>query len=265
MMDEVLRKRLTMSAVFVTITIATIFMSPEWFFFAVVQAFGLIGLNEFLAMAEKKSGRINRVACLLFGALIPFASYYSAEPVVLGLAALVLFTMNFDKNAPRDTTALLSISVSIFGLIYIPVLFSHLIKLRHLGYGSSLIFYTVLLAKGGDAGAYFVGRSFGKEKLIEHISPNKSVEGAIGGLGVTVLLSLLSKSYLGFISFGHLFLLGILVGVIAQLGDLAESLIKRETGVKDSGQIPGLGGVLDMLDSLVFTVPFVYYYVLYAL
>ncbi len=102
-------------------------------------------------------------------------------------------------------------------------------------------------------------------KLIEHISPNKSVEGAAGGLLTTLVLSLLSKSYLGFIPLGHLFIMGILVGVISQVGDLAESLLKREVGVKDSGQLPGLGGVLDILDSVIFTVPFVYYYIVFAL
>jgi phosphatidate cytidylyltransferase len=264
MMDEVLRKRLSLSAVFVSITIAAIFFSPDWLFFAVVQAFSLLGLNEFLTMAEKKNVRVNRVLCLIFGAAVPFASAYSAETLVLAVAALVLFVMHFDKNANRDQ-ALLCISLSLFGILYVPVLFAHLIKLRHLGYGSQLLFYTILLAKGGDAGAYFIGKKYGKAKLIEHISPNKSVEGAVGGLAVSVVLSLLSKSYLGFIPFPQLLIMGVLIGVIAQLGDLAESMIKREVGVKDSGALPGLGGVLDMLDSLIFTVPFTYYYVMYAL
>ena len=260
MIDETLRKRLGLSAVFVTITLVTIFLSPEWFFFVVVQAFGLFALNEFLAMAAKKNVRLNRPLCLFFGALVPFSSYYSAEPLILALATLIFFMLHLDKNALRDQ-ALLSMALSLFGLLYVSVLFSHLIKIRHLAHGSSLIFYTILLAKGGDAGAYFIGRRYGKAKLIEHISPNKSVEGAVGGLGVTVLLSLLSKVYLGFIPVIHLLILGVLAGVIAQLGDLAESMIKREVGVKDSGQLPGLGGVLDMLDSLLFTVPLVYYYV----
>lgn len=264
MMDDVLRKRLILSAIFVSIAIAAIFLSPEWLFFAVVQAFNLLGLNEFLTMAEKKNVRVNRILCLIFGAMVPFASYYSAEAVVLALAALVLFVMHFDKNANRDQ-ALLCISLSLFGILYIPVLLSHMVKLRHLGYGSELIFFTILLAKGGDAGAYFVGKKYGKAKLIEHISPNKSVEGAAGGLAVSLVLAVISKLYLGFIPFAHLLILGVAIGVIAQLGDLAESMIKREVGMKDSGALPGLGGVLDMLDSLIFTIPFTYYYVMYAL
>lgn len=263
MIDETLKKRLISSVFFVTFTVATIFFSPEWFFFLIVQAFSLFALSEFLNLAEKKNIEIHRISSLFFAALFPFAAYYSAEPLVLGAAAFAMFVANFKKEA-RDK-ALFSTSVSMFGLVYIPCLFSHLIKLRHLEQGSALIFYLILLAKGGDAGAYFIGKKYGKTKLIEHISPNKSVEGAVGGFITTVLLSLLSKTYLPSVPLGHLFVLGILVGVISQIGDLAESLIKRDVGVKDSGQVPGLGGILDVLDSLLFTVPLVYYYILFAL
>ncbi|MDD5671236.1 MAG: phosphatidate cytidylyltransferase, partial [Candidatus Omnitrophica bacterium] len=111
------------------------------------------------------------------------------------------------------------------------------------------------------AGAYFVGKNYGKIKLIEHISPNKSVEGAVGGFLTTVALSLLSFIYLPHVPFVHLLVLGILTGLLAQLGDLAESVMKRDAGVKDSGAVPGLGGILDILDSLILTIPFIYYYI----
>ncbi len=263
MIDETLKKRLVSSAFFITLTVATIFLSPEWLFFLVVQAFSLFALNEFLSLAEKKNIEIHRNLSLFFAALFPFAAFYSAEPLVLGSAAFAMFVANFKKEAREK--ALFSTSVSMFGLVYIPCLFSHLIKVRHFDYGSALIFYMILIAKGGDAGAYFIGKKYGKTKLIEHISPNKSVEGAIGGFVTTVLLSLLSKIYLPEIPLFHLLVLGVLVGVISQVGDLAESLVKRDVGVKDSGQVPGLGGILDVLDSILFTVPLVYYYVLFAL
>lgn len=262
MIDETLKKRLISSAFFITVVVATIFLSPEWFFFILVQAFSLFALSEFLTLAEKKNIEIHRILSLFFGALFPFAAYYNAEPLVLGAAAFAMFVANFKKEA-RDK-ALFSTSVSLLGLVYIPCLFSHLIKLRHLDQGSALIFYMILLAKGGDAGAYFVGKKYGKKKLIEHISPNKSVEGAVGGFATTILLSVLSGTYLN-IPLVHLVVLGALIGVISQIGDLAESLIKRDVGVKDSGQVPGLGGILDVLDSLLFTVPLVYYYILFVL
>lgn len=260
---ETLKKRLMMSVVFVSIAVATIFWSPEWLFFAVVQTFGLLALNEYLSLVEKKGIESSRVMSLIFGALFPIAAYYSAEPLVLGTATLSMLVANFRKEAREK--ALITTAVSLFGILYVPCLFSHLIKLRHLDHGSALIFYLILLCKGGDAGAYFTGKKYGKVKLIEHISPNKSIEGAIGGFLTTLALSMISKMYLPWLSFGHLFILGILIGVISQVGDLAESLIKRDVGVKDSGQIPGLGGVLDVLDSIIFVIPLVYYYILYSI
>jgi len=123
------------------------------------------------------------------------------------------------------------------------------------------VLYLVLLIKTGDAGAYFIGTKFGKTKLFESVSPNKSWEGAWGGFVTTVLLSLISSVYLRDVSFLHLLILGTVLGVIAQLGDLIESLMKRNVGVKDSGEVPGLGGILDVLDSLIFTTPFLYFYI----
>lgn len=257
-----LKKRLLSSAVLVTLTIFTIFRSPQWFFFLIVEIFMLLGLNEFFKLAEKKNIVINRFLGLFFGALLPLAVQFSAEAVVLTTACLAIFIFNFNRKL-RDQ-ALLSTAVTVFGLIYVAWFFSHLLKIRELPHGPSWVFYTILLIKGGDAGAYFVGRRFGKIKLIEHISPNKSVEGAWGGLATTLVLSLLSKIYLPHVPMLHLVILGIGIGIVSQFGDLAESLIKRDVGVKDSGEVPGLGGILDVLDSLILTVPFVYYYLINA-
>lgn len=255
-----LQKRLIFSAFFVTLTIATIFFAPGWLFLVVVEAFVLFALNEFYALAEKKGIAIHRVMGLIFGALIPWSFYFDSDSVVLMLACLSLFVFHFQPKF-RDQ-ALMSTSVTIFGILYVAWFFGHVIKLREVIHGPAWIFYTILLVKGGDAGAYFIGKKYGKRKLIEHISPNKSVEGAIGGLATTVLLSLISKSFLPEAPMSQLFVLGVLVGVLAQLGDLGESLLKRNADVKDSGVIPGLGGILDILDSLLLTVPFVYYYVI---
>lgn len=257
---QTLRKRLLSSAVLIAVTLTTIFMAPHWLFFLVIEIFGLLGLNEFLAMAEKKNLPIHRPLALFFGALVPFAMVYSWESFLIAAMTLVLFVVSFNKKLRE--TALLSTAVTVFGIIYIPFLFSHTLKIHMLENGPQWIFYTILMVKGGDAGAYFVGRKYGKIKLIEHVSPNKSVEGAIGGFATSLLLSLLSKLFLPEVPLIHLFILGSVIGIISQLGDLAESLIKRDVGMKDSGQIPGLGGIMDVLDSLIFTVPFVYYYVI---
>ncbi len=260
---QTLRKRLLSSAVLIPVALATIFLAPAWLFFLVIQAFNLLGLNEFLAMAEKKNLPINRPLALVFGALVPFAIVHSTEAFLIAAMMLILFVVSFDRKL-RDY-ALLSTAVTLLGIIYIPFLFSYMLKIRVLDYGAQWILYTLLMVKGGDAGAYFVGKKFGKRKLIEHVSPNKSVEGAIGGFATGLLLSLLSKTFLPEVPLGHLFILGAFVAIISQLGDLAESVMKRDVGVKDSGQVPGLGGIMDVLDSLIFTVPFVYYYVTFII
>ena len=186
---------------------------------------------------------------------------HSAESGVLVTACLSIFVFHFFKK--EKDQALLSVAMTIFGIVYVPLFFSHLLLMKNLPAGDSWIFYTILLVKGGDAGAYFIGKKYGKTKLIEYVSPNKSVEGSIACIVTSILLSVISKLYLPQASLGNLLVLGIGLGVLSQLGDLAESLIKREAGVKDSGNIPGLGGILDVLDSLILTMPFVYYYILH--
>jgi phosphatidate cytidylyltransferase len=114
----------------------------------------------------------------------------------------------------------------------------------------------------GDVGAYLVGRAFGKHPLIPRISPNKTIEGTIGGLAFSVASALAGKFYLQNFSIPHLLTLGLLLGILAQVGDLAESMLKRDCAVKDSGNsISGFGGMLDIIDSLIFTAPIFYFYV----
>jgi phosphatidate cytidylyltransferase len=114
----------------------------------------------------------------------------------------------------------------------------------------------------GDVGAYFVGNMIGRHSLIPRISPNKTVEGTLGGLAFSLVTAVVSKSYLPSFPYGHLIALGILLGILALIGDLAESLLKRDCGVKDSGtSLSGFGGMLDLIDSLLFTAPIFYFYV----
>jgi phosphatidate cytidylyltransferase len=246
-----------MSAVFITLTVFAVFSAPHWVFFLVAEAFILAALNEFFSLAEGKGLIIHRGFGLCFGALLPLTAYGSLQLPLILMACIALFIFLFNRRSPDRTIT--SVAVSVFGIVYIAWFFSYLIKIRLLPDGANWVFYTLLIVKAGDAGAYFVGKKFGKVKLLEHVSPNKSMEGAIGQMVTTIALSLASKAYLD-VSFWHLFVLGLTVGLLALLGDLAESLIKRDAGVKDSGVIPGLGGILDMIDSLLFTIPFVYFY-----
>ena len=182
------------------------------------------------------------------------------EPFFIVIACLFIFVLQFTR---RDgSQALASIAVTLFGLLYIAWFFSFFIKLKFLPGGALLVAFLILVTKTGDIGAYLIGSSLGRHNLIQRISPHKTVEGTIGGLGFSILSALASKSYLPDFSYGHLVILGILLGILAQIGDLAESLLKRDCGVKDSGtNLSGFGGVLDLVDSLLFTTPIFYFYI----
>ena len=252
-------KRLFTSTILVGVALYTIFLAPAWFFFLVVEAFVLLGLNEFLTLAEKKGIVINRVLGLLFGALLPLSYYFPSESLIFVNACLALFIFNFHRKL-RDQ-ALVSTAVTTFGLVYVAWFFSFLMKIRYLPNGAKWVFYTIAVVKLGDSAAYFFGKAFGRVKLVEHISPQKSIEGAVAGFLATLAASLFSKLYLWQVDWVHFFVMGIALGFLSAFGDLAESLIKRDAGVKDSGNLPGLGGMLDVMDSLLLTIPFVYYYI----
>lgn len=253
-----LHKRLATSALLVGTACYTILLAPPWIFFLVIEGFVILGLNEFFSLAEKKGIVTPRRLGIFFGALFPLSYYFSADPLIFTIGCLSLFVFNFRLRLRGQ--ALVSTAVTTFGLVYVAWFFSFLMKIRYLADGAQWAFYSILIVKAGDAAAYFFGRAFGRRKLVEHISPQKSVEGALAGFLATVLLSLASKVYLPEAGLLHLLVMGIAVGLLSLLGDLAESLIKRDAGVKDSGNLPGLGGVLDVLDSLLLSIPFVYYY-----
>jgi len=153
------------------------------------------------------------------------------------------------------------------GVLYIGWLGSHLVLLRQLDNGQDWVYLTVFATFANDTSAYFVGRAIGRTKLIPRISPGKTVEGSLGGILFGALGLVLLNWALGLrVDAWPLIPLAVLVPVAAQLGDLAESLVKRGAGVKDAGAVlPGHGGLLDRLDSVLFVVPVVYYYALWVI
>jgi phosphatidate cytidylyltransferase len=162
-------------------------------------------------------------------------------------------------------------SVTLFGVLYVGWLSAHLLYLRELpasvglpyGAGAALVFLVFLPTWSCDTAAYAVGMAFGRRRLLPSVSPKKSVEGSLAGLAAALAATLAARLWFApFLSLGHALILGLAIGVFAQVGDLAESLLKRVSRAKDSGEvIPGHGGVLDRFDSLYFTAPLVFYYV----
>ncbi len=244
---------------------------------ALVSAFAALGVWEYARLANSKGVQpalylmITVAVCEVIAFFIAHKWIHSCElPVFVAAIGVCLFFLNRFR---RSEEALINVAVEFFGVAYIAIPLSYMLAILYPIAPSSVedgrwwLCYLIFVTKITDIGAYFVGRIWGKHRLAPVLSPNKTVEGAIGGLVCTILLSLLMV-YLGRVFAGHAFplkyldalFLGILIGVFGQIGDLAESLLKRDAAVKDSSRMPGLGGVLDMIDSLIFTAPIVYFY-----
>ena len=190
--------------------------------------------------------------------------------IVLAVGAAFFFLVHFKET----TDAILHVAVEFFGICYVAVPLSFMLAILYPISSSGIswdgrvwLVYLILVTKVTDVGAYFVGRLWGKTPLAPILSPKKTVEGAVAGLicavGCSVLFSVAGAEF--FPSFFHLpvlgaVFLGLCIGVVGQIGDLAESLLKRDAAIKDSNALPGLGGVLDMVDSLLLTTPVVYFY-----
>ena len=264
-----LTKRILTSILIVTLVALVIFFFPNWVFSLLASLMIGIALSEFFNLVAKKNIFVYKYFGVIIGMCVPLIiyfqmggeGYFALEPFFIVIACFFIFVLQFIR---RDSSqALASIAVTLFGLLYIAWLFSFFIKIKFLPNGALLVAFLVLVTKIGDVGAYLVGSAIGRHNLIPRISPHKTVEGTIGGLAFSVMAAVASKSYLPDFSYAHLVVLGALLGMLAQVGDLAESLLKRDCGVKDSGSVfSGFGGMLDLIDSLLFTTPIFYFYIM---
>lgn len=255
-------KRIISSIILICILVATIFI--DWLCGLVITIFIIVGLYEFFTMLENKGISIYKYFGIAMGAIIPLSILFrfeltrNWELLFIVLALLFLILMQFRRR--ENSGVIVGISTTIFGILYVSWFLSFLIRIRYLADGIGLLAAVLIITKLGDIGAYTIGIRFGKTPLIPRISPKKSVEGAIGGFIFSILGSLACRIFLPFL-FLHLIFIGAFLGILSQLGDLSESLMKRDCQVKDSGNIfPGLGGVLDLIDSLLFTAPAFYFY-----
>lgn len=232
-------------------------------FSLLVSLLSLLGLDEFYRMALPKRRGEGRIAAVA-GAGAVFA-VFSANPVlplmtltalVLGFSLVALFRLQEIKEAAPD------VALVFMGFLYVPLLLAHLVLIRALPNGTSWLFLIMVIVMAGDSTAYYVGSSLGKNRLYPAVSPKKSIEGALGGLLGSVIGAVIAKfTFFPELAISDCVAAALLLGVLGQLGDLFESLIKRSCGVKDSGSIiPGHGGVLDRLDSILFAAPAAYYY-----
>ena len=240
------------------------------FFLALVDLIIVLGLREFYALMRSKGYQPYEMLGYFCALAISWYAWRQGPWVPLILTASLLAIMSRELFRSEHSRALGHIAVTVFGIMYIGWLGSHLVMLRQLPaglnedprLGAKLIFMAALLTWATDTGAYLVGVGLGRHKLLPRISPKKSVEGAVGGVVAAGLMGwLVASTFAPFVTVLAGILLGLLVAILAQLGDLVESMIKRDAGIKDTAElIPGHGGILDRFDSMLFTVPVLYYY-----
>ncbi len=262
-------KRWITGIIAVPILFSIIYFSTEAIFAGFVLLVTVVAVLEYSRLVFGPQGKLEKQALLLFGVLAPLAAVLAGQGAILAVAVLstlVVFILYLigTKDGALDLNPL---GRYVLGYVYLPVMLSHLILLRSGPKGVIWVFFVIVLAFSGDIAAFYVGRTFGKRKLMPHVSPGKTVEGLLGLAAGSVAGCLIYRHFLlSEVPAGHIIVLGLAGGVIGQLGDLFESLIKRASGAKDSGEIlPGHGGILDRLDCLLFIVPFVYYYRTYVL
>jgi phosphatidate cytidylyltransferase len=256
-------KRILTGAVLIPAVAALVLLAPWWLFLLGLLPFALLSLWEYLELTGRLGAAPARLPVYLLAlGLWAVAAWRPAHllPALLG-AGLALFLLALAR--PQVTAEVFwAAAAGVFGLFYIAVPFALALILRGGPNGTWALLYLLMLIWVADTGAYFGGRALGRHKLAPIISPAKSIEGTVISLAVTTATAFfLFRAWFPGFAEAHGLLLGIIVNVIGQFGDLAESALKRGAGVKDSSALlPGHGGMLDRLDSLLFALPAMWYY-----
>jgi len=262
--------------------LATIFSGYDVGFFLLLAFMAMAALWEYYRMLEGDGIGVFTLTGMICGTVLLAGGFllmkdqgpeqaYDFELVVLVLFLTVIFARQMFRSAARDP--LRAMSYTVFGLLYIPWLFSFITKIIYLtppgpdgeATGQYYVLFLVMVTKFSDMGAYVFGSLFGRHPFAPHISPSKTWEGFFGALLTSLFASFwlfaLMPEKLSAFRFDDVVILGLLLGFAAVIGDLAESIVKRGANTKDSSHLlPGIGGTLDLIDSLLFTAPLLFFY-----
>jgi phosphatidate cytidylyltransferase len=296
---QILLRRSVSTVVLWTVILAALFsgipLVSDGIFLILIALLALAGLIEFYGIADKR-GMVNFKWSGLIGGLLLMVGTFLNVTGHLGTGGpagsparvndfettfLILFVLGLCVRqfvSKKNTAGLTAIATTLFGLMYVPWLLNFIQKISFFPFppgspadaGKYFLLYFILVTKFSDMGAYAVGSLIGKHKMIPRISPGKTWEGFGGAILVSTGGSLAFVHFFGAKMVGmnylHAIVLGVVLSVAAVIGDLIESLFKREAGVKDSGKLfPGIGGILDLLDSLLFNAPLMYLYLRHIL
>ena len=262
-----LKKRVITAAICVPLIILVL-LAPKPVVTVVVMAASLVGLYEYFNAVGLSEHKNICVMGYLASLVISMGAHFSGvtSVILVFLYVIALFVLMLLSN---KSITVIHLGMLIFGLFYIPYFLSHIIYVRSLEYGRFFVWLVLIGAFSADTCAYFVGKAFGKHKLCPSISPNKTVEGAVGGVlggGVAFVIFglIVNLCFSNALDGKHfnlllLFLLGLVTAAFSEIGDLVASSIKRQFNIKDFGNIlPGHGGILDRCDSIIVVAPTVF-------
>jgi phosphatidate cytidylyltransferase len=288
---QVFLRRLVSTVVLWTTILAAMFSGNRFIadgvFVLFVAFLALAGLVEFYGLAQKRGLACFKISGVIGGGLLMVGTFLhvtghlgtaNGSPARVNdfeTSFLILFVLGLCVRqfvSRSNTLGIQAISTTLFGLMYVPWLLNFIQKINFFPgvEGKYFLLYFILITKFSDMGAYIVGSLIGRHKMIPRISPGKTWEGFGGAIVVSTGASLVFVHFLGDHMAGmnwvHAVVLGVILSSTAVIGDLIESLFKREAGAKDSGNIlPGIGGILDLLDSLLFNAPIMYLYLRHVL
>jgi phosphatidate cytidylyltransferase len=287
---QVFLRRLGSTVVLWTVILAALFSGKPALsnavFISIITLLVVTGLVEFYDLAQKCGLSCFRRWGIGGGVLLIVGTFLNLLGVIgtsgtpsrvndFETSFIILFVLGLclrQFTSKTNTAGLVAISVTLFGLMYVAWLLNFIQKIHYFpgANGKYFLLYFVLITKFSDTGAYAVGSVFGRHKMVPRISPGKTWEGFAGAILVSTLASVIFVQFFRDQMVGmnllHAIVLGVALSVCAVVGDLIESLFKREAGVKDSGRLfPGIGGILDLLDSLLFNAPIMYLYLRHVL
>lgn len=271
-------RRTITALIAIPLVVALIYRGSERHFFIIVLITAGLSLYEFFKMSFSSHRIFIRSAALFLGLFTMLlidryqnhltfdyrAAMNILAPLSFAAATLAVFIVSLVElmQFPGKQGMRRDFPLILFGIGYVCLLLSYLLFIRNQPGGIRWLFFMLFILWLGDSGAYFVGTLIGRHKLLPAISPNKTLEGALGGLGGSLLAGFLSRTiFLPELSAAHCFMLSLAIALAGQIGDLCESTFKRKAGFKDSGNLlPGHGGILDRIDSLLFAAPVLYHY-----
>ncbi len=265
-------KRLLTAVIVLPVLIASILVASLWWVFALLAVAAMVvGMWEFYALAKKLQLKPDAATGYIAGAILitislqpDYAITFAGGYFVVLLFTAVTMVATTLRGAPFEKM-IASVGATLLGILYIPLMGSHLLSIR-MGFdptlSAHLLSFFFLVLMGADAGAYYIGRALGKHKLAPSISPGKTWEGAIGGIVAALAMGTLAHFwFFRELPLKYILPLSAVMTVVGILGDLAESALKRGAGAKDAASLlPGHGGLLDRLDSLLFNAPLIYYF-----